>query len=313
MTRPNTIGRYYVMLPSFLRIKVSGLQRKNIFFIIIMRLFRRSLKNFHRFLLASVLFVSLIVFFLFSNQENSFFQRFHNWISETITIGMVYIQTPFRLLDSYCQTQASLRKQIEILTLENQRLHRLEQQAFSFQTENVILRKLAKAVAESPLEIITARVLGKPTDHLGSSLVIEKQPFINFQKNQVVLSDEGVIGRIYKVGLGCAWVLLITDSRSRIPARIVSTREEVILVGENTLELRVLHTASSTVNMPTSPQKGDLLVTSGVGGIYPPGLPIARICNSTEGSLKAVTLAKEYGDYIMILKNVVPTEHDILF
>ncbi len=188
----------------------------------------------------------------------------------------------------------------------------MEQQAISFQKENVILRKLAKAVDESPLETITVRVLGKPTDHLSSTLVIEKQSSLNLQKNQVVLSAEGVIGRIYKVGLGCAWVLLITDSRSRVPARVASTGEEVILIGENTAELKVLHVAASPFHTYPPPQKGDLLVTSGVGGVYPPGLPIARISSLAEGVLKAMVLSKEYSDYVMVIKSVIATENDNL-
>lgn len=239
-------------------------------------------------------------------------QLCNHWLGEAAITGMYYIQMPFRALSYYCQTHADLQKQIQTLTIENQRLHQLEHQAISFKKENEILRKLAKVVEESHSETLTVRVLGNPSDHLSSTLVIEKKSTLNLQKNQVVLSAEGVIGRIYKVGLACAWVLLITDSRSRIPARVASTGEEVILIGENTAELKVLHAAAVPLQAYYLPQKGDLLVTSGFGGVYPPGLPIAHISSFNEGVLKATILSKDYGEYVSVLKNVIPTENDPL-
>lgn len=297
------------MLLSFLGIKASGLKRSHFLFVIIKRFLKHSFKNLQKFFLALIFLISLSFLFFLSEKENSYLQLTHTWLGELATKILYYGQLPFQTAQYYCRTHDSLQKQVENLTLENQQLRRFENQAGIYYKENQILKKIAKVVEESTTETITVRVLARPTDIVNSLLVVEIKPGLNLQKDQVVMSTEGVIGRIYKVGLTCAWVLLITDSRSRIPARIISTGEDVILIGQNTTELKILHIATSLEGNHLSPKEGDILVTSGFGGIYPAGSPVAKVISFEKNVLKAAILG-EFEEFVMIKKNIIPKEHD---
>ncbi|RZI45949.1 rod shape-determining protein MreC [Candidatus Finniella inopinata] len=298
------------MLLSFLGLKASGLRRSQAFFIFLGKFFRHSFKNLHRFMIGFVLLVVFVV--LLFNRQNAYLQNCQRWLSDLTVTSLYYVQAPFTSIKNYWHTHTSLQHQIQTLTLENQQLRMLQHQALSYQRENEALRKLVNALPAYKQEFITTRVLGMPTDAF-STLAIEVDSGSHLVKNQVVIAAEGVVGRLYQIGTTTARVLLITDSRSKIPARIATTGEHVILSGQNNSDLKVLHTAASATPN-TQPKVGDLLVTSGFGGVYPPGLPVARISSVSESpvngeSFTARVLADAHNlDYVSVLKAVIPEE-----
>lgn len=294
------------MLLSFLGLKASGLRRSQTFFILLGKFFRHSFKNLHRFLVAFILLIGFFV--LLSNRQNPYLQDCQSWLSDLTVTTLYYLQTPFTFIKNHWQTHTNLHQQIHTLTLENQRLQLLRHQTLIYQRENEHLRKLLNASPSFRQEVLTVKVLGMPTDSI-STLAVEIKSDIKLMKNQVVIGAEGVIGRIYQVGQTTARVLLITDSRSRIPACISTTGDHVILAGQNSSELKVLHTATSASTPNHQPKVGDLLVTSGFGGIYPSGLPIARISSINEGSFTAqILIDSRYLEYVSILKTVIPQD-----
>src|SRR5262249_35806974 len=102
------------------------------------------------------------------------------------------------------------------------------------------------------------------------------------RKNQAVTTGEGLIGRVSEVGERAARVLLITDINSNIPVFIERTRERAIAHGDssNSLVLKYLPgDLTATV--------GDRIVTSGHGGVFPPGLPVGVI-TSVQGGVVTV-------------------------
>ena len=114
---------------------------------------------------------------------------------------------------------------------------------------------------------------------------------------QPVVNGAGLVGRVVEVGARSARVLLITDLISRIPVYIISTGDRAIVAGDNGQRLQLLYLPRDT---PVS--SGDVVVTSGHGGAFPPGLPI--------GTLEAVSDTKtivapfaELGrlDYVRVL------------
>ncbi len=139
-------------------------------------------------------------------------------------------------------------------------------------------KRLIKLLHFSPLprwNFLGARVLFyrvSPTNVL-SSFTIGIGSHEGVLKDSPVVVPDGLIGKVIKVSPNYATVLLITDSNSRVPVIASITRTKGILQGKGSLStLEVLYIPY------TAPlKKGDIFLTSGLGGIFPKGIPVARI------------------------------------
>eukprot|EP01037_Dinobryon_pediforme_P013510 gene13510-13629_t len=167
-----------------------------------------------------------------------------------------------------------------------------------------------------PNSIVTTKILGIPNDGYRSTMLIANSSSLDLAKNQAVVCPDGIIGRIINIGMTTARVMLITDLNSRIPVRVESTGEQAILSGQNNpRELTVIHLDSSSspesqLSTKKDPIKiGDRFLTSGYGGIYPPGLPVAVVTNVQNGVITATTISDVTRlEYVTILKNTVPDD-----
>ena len=104
------------------------------------------------------------------------------------------------------------------------------------------------------------------------------------REGMAVVDERGMVGRVVQVGEESARVLLLTDFNSRIPVVVAGSRDQALLVGDNTPypKLRFL---------PLSPgfRLGDRVLTSGADGLLPPGLPVGEITAAGEHGI-TVTL-----------------------
>lgn len=165
----------------------------------------------------------------------------------------------------------------ERLRQENERLIRWMQAARQLEIENATLRAQLQYVPEVAPRAVTARVIADTGGAFFHSLLINAGARHFVQRGQAVVSGAGVVGRVAEVGDRSARVLLLTDLNSRIPAIVESTGDRVIVTGNNTNWPEVIYLAS---NSPVS--VGDRVVTSGHGGVFPPGLAIGTISESNE-------------------------------
>lgn len=120
-------------------------------------------------------------------------------------------------------------------------------------------------------------------------------------KNQPVITEEGVVGRVLDRGETVTRVLLITDIKSRIPVMVAGTDSHAILAGTNG---ELLEVTRATQQAPM--KVGDFLVTSGCGGVFPAGLPVAEIVSVNDNSIYARPLAFPQGhlkaSFVQVLK-----------
>ncbi|PZN92901.1 MAG: hypothetical protein DCF31_14425 [Alphaproteobacteria bacterium] len=93
-----------------------------------------------------------------------------------------------------------------------------------------------------------------------------------------VIGADGLIGRTVEAGNHAARVLLLTDPASRIPVTVVRTGQAALVVGTNRPSLELRDRGGADVPL----QAGDRLVTSGDGGVFPPGIPVGIIINPAE-------------------------------
>jgi rod shape-determining protein MreC len=102
-----------------------------------------------------------------------------------------------------------------------------------------------------------------------------------------VRSADGLVGRIIDVGELASRVLLVSDRTSIVPARLLRSGIPVIVqgLGDGTVEVRPLEVGRN----PFKP--GDLIITSGTGGLYPPLVPLARVIKLKDDGAVAMPLA----------------------
>jgi rod shape-determining protein MreC len=143
----------------------------------------------------------------------------------------------------------------------------------ALEEENANLRGLRGAVPPLVTKWQVAEVIGTEAALLRQRLIINKGAHDGVHVNQAVVDGTGVLGQVMHVGPYSAEVILITDPEHAMPVQVVRTQLRTIAVGSgsaNELLLKFLAVNSDV-------QGGDLLVSSGLGGVFPAGFPVARI------------------------------------
>lgn len=105
------------------------------------------------------------------------------------------------------------------------------------------------------------------------SILIDRGRLSGVHDDIPVMTPDGVVGRVLRTGLSAANVMLLSDPNSRIAVRGEIYRSSGLLVGNG--DDNLLNVKYMNLNAPLA--KGELLVTSGLAGIFPPGLPVARV------------------------------------
>jgi rod shape-determining protein MreC len=158
------------------------------------------------------------------------------------------------------------------LEAENERLLQWQQAALNLAADNKQLRGLLKAVPESALSYVTARVIANSGGAFVRMILLNAGSEDHVSRGQAVITGEGLVGRLTEVGDRASRVLLITDLNSRIPVTIERSHAAAVLAGDNSERPRLMYLPSAD-----AAKVGDRVVSSGEGGVFPPGLPIGVV------------------------------------
>jgi rod shape-determining protein MreC len=157
------------------------------------------------------------------------------------------------------------------LGLQSQRALQVEQLSL----ENSRLRELLGLRGRVNVPALAAQVLYDAADPFSRKVIIDKGSLAAVAAGSPVLDEIGILGQVTRVYPLVSEVTLVTDRNQAIPVLNVRTGLRALAFGESsagagTMELRFMDTNVDMV-------AGDLLTTSGVDGVYPPGLPVARV------------------------------------
>ncbi|HWD58930.1 MAG TPA: rod shape-determining protein MreC [Stellaceae bacterium] len=155
---------------------------------------------------------------------------------------------------------------------ENEKLLHWQQVALNLDAENQQLRGMLNAVPKTALAYVTARVIANSGGAFVRMILINAGAADHVSRGQAAITGEGLVGRLTEVGDRASRVLLITDLNSRIPVTIESSHAAAVLAGDNSERPRLLYMPASD-----APKVGDRVVTSGEGGVFPPGLPVGLV------------------------------------
>ena len=175
---------------------------------------------------------------------------------------------------------------IEINSLYSELDEYKKQQALSsniFQELSVLRQQVE--IYESDLNIIKdndhdsigAEIFTDSSNRYFSSVLIKAGSNDNLKENNTIVSSKGLIGRISEVGEEVSRGLLLTDISSRVPVSVSSNEIQGILIGQNFKKPRVYY----LLNM-SSLNEGDLVTTSGKGGIFPSNIPIGTVSDKNQ-------------------------------
>lgn len=164
---------------------------------------------------------------------------------------------------------------------ENKKLMNLYDRARALEIENKILAELLNFVTPPEVNYSTARVIAEEGDAFSHSIIAYTGDASNVRKGQVAVTDKGVIGRIDRVGKMYSKIILITDINSKIPVMVERTRVRGILSGDNTPTPKMIF-----IPLEAELTIGDRVVTSGVAGVFPAGLPVGKIISIEKNNVQ---------------------------
>lgn len=163
---------------------------------------------------------------------------------------------------------------------ENDRLKRQQlvnaqvlQQAQLISAENAQLRKLLGASEQLPVKSLLSEILYDARDAFTRKIVLDRGTRHGVVLGQPVIDDTGVVGQVTRVFPFTSETTLLTDKDQAIPVQVVRSGLRSVAYGRGQSGVLDLRFMAANADI----QKGDMLVTSGIDGVYPPGLAVARV------------------------------------
>ena len=176
-------------------------------------------------------------------------------------------------------------------------LERWRDAAIALKNINTRYEALLQLRTEPPIPMVSARVVADARGPFSNSRLADAGASRGIKVGNPVLSERGVVGRVVGVTGTASRVLLLTDIDSRTPVLIDRTNARAILTGDGGPAPRLDY-----VRGRETIQEGDLILTSGDGGIYPRGLPVGIAARDARGVWRARLYADQAAiDYVRIL------------
>jgi rod shape-determining protein MreC len=225
-----------------------------------------------RFTLYGVL--SVVIMYL--DQRAHYLERVRYALQASAYPIQLAVNSPpsaWRWLKESFETREALRAENARLRQQQRDLELLAMRYDALAHENGELRGLRAALPPVAERWLPAEIINIQQSSLRQRLLIDRGATNGVFKGQAVLDDRGLIGQTTHVGPWSAEVILITDPEHAVPVRVERTGLRTIAVGggdANSLALPYLPANADVRN-------GDLLVTSGLGGVFPEGYPVARV------------------------------------
>jgi rod shape-determining protein MreC len=181
---------------------------------------------------------------------------------------------------SQVQELMALKDENTQLQHENQTLLEWQTVGHELQSQNAALRDLLKFTPDPRATYVTAPVIADTSSSYVRSLIVLAGAGDGVVKGQAAITGAGLAGRVLEVGRRASRVLMLTDISARVPVIVERTRDQAVLAGNNS-ENPELNYLPRDVDIKV----GDRIVTSGVGGNYPTGLPVGEVVRTVDGRI----------------------------
>ncbi|NNG13739.1 MAG: rod shape-determining protein MreC, partial [Gammaproteobacteria bacterium] len=223
-----------------------------------------------------ILFVIISIAMMTMDHRYQHLEKLRSSLSLVLEPLRQVIDLPFIVVDNIGEslsTRTRLLTENEELRTQNLLLKVQLQKFSALESENMRLRTLLDSSFNVGDKVLIAELLRVDLDPFTRQIVINKGSDNNIYIGQPLLDADGIIGQVIHVSAYSSTAMLITDPSHALPIQMNSSGQRAIAVGTGRPnELELLHIPSNT-----HMQEGDLLVSSGLGGRFPAGYPVARV------------------------------------
>jgi len=256
-------------------------------------LLRRLLKNRRWLILVLLLFISIMIVNITLNQEAIF---------KKIEIPIITVLSPAQKILSKIgfdiKDKLDTIPQIFYLKEENEALKKqvaellqYKQNLLEYQRENTDLRSLLGFKDKNlQYDLEAAEVIARDTGNWFNVILIDKGEKQALKKDMAVITNEGLVGCIISTTANTSKVMLITDERSSISAMLQRTRDNGIVKGSIDIAPRG-YLKMDFLSQDANLVKGDIVISSGLGGLVPKGIVIGEVVETKKESYELMQYA----------------------
>jgi len=221
-----------------------------------------------------LVFVSIVLMYL--DHRDNHLDAVRNGIGVAVYPIQLIVDAPVRLwawLGESTTSRSHLQREVARLNAErlltNARLQRLT----ALEAENARLRALLEARSKVRDEVRVAEIMAVDANPYEHNLVIDIGSRDGVYDGQAIVDADGVVGQVIKTGLMTAQAVLISDTDHALPVEVNRNGLRTIAVGTGEIDRLDLPFLPNNADI----RAGDLLVTSGLGGAFPAGYPVAVV------------------------------------
>lgn len=229
--------------------------------------------------------IASIALLVFGRSETNLIEETRAQIFSTFVPVITVVDIPREAtssLSEWIRNVAVVFSDNDFLREENAELKRQLAASTELEIDNLRLKNLLKIKDGTVSTITASRIVSDSNSPFFKSMLINSGTNDGVRKGHAVVNEEGVIGRTINVASNSSRVLLLNDINSRIPVKFAETGVNVILAGDNSQRLKI--------NFMPPEEKvsiGDVVLTSGMGGVFPPDLPVGKVSEITDlGEIK---------------------------
>ena len=201
------------------------------------------------------------------------------------------ISMPFQGLGNIFSNLTADQETLSELQAENDELRSRNAELEEAEQTATRLQGLLDLQSTYDLQSTAAHIISGSSDSWSSTVIIDKGTSSGLSVGMPVTSSSGVIGQIVECGATSSTVLLVTDESSSISAMVQSSRAQGMLNGSAAGEVSL-----DMIRTDQTVEVGDIVVTSGLGGVFPKGLPLGKVTSveKNPGSMYYTIVVEPY-------------------
>lgn len=255
-----------------------------------------------RRVLIALMALVLIALFLFWRIDSPRAERMRIAIVDRVVPSFEWALAPVTQVGQMVggfQSYARIYRQNQELRRELQKMQAWKEAAVQLEQENSRLMALNKVRIDPALTSVTGTVMVDSGSAFRQSVLLNVGADDGILEGWATMDGLGLVGRISGVGQRTSRVVLLTDPSSRIPVTVQPSGEKALLTGDNT-PLPFL----DFIENPDNVRPGDRVVTSGDGGVFPPGLLAGQVVQGSDGRMR-LRMAADYGrlEFLRVLRS----------
>ena len=224
----------------------------------------------------ALIFMAISIVLMVLDHRQDHLERVRDFIGVAVYPLQIIVDAPFRLwewMDDSTTSRNQLELQLGRLEAELRVTRGKLQQMTALEAENARLKALLEAKRQFRDEIRVAEIMAVDANPYRHNIVIDVGERDDVYDGQAIIDANGVIGQVFEAGLATSQAILISDPSHALPVEV--NRNGLRTIAKGTGEF-------DRLDLPFLPNNadirvGDLLVTSGLGGAFPSGYPVAVV------------------------------------